>query len=136
MFSHLSMAVRMPDRGLVFERVTFFYCSKSHLCCRLCQMFVNSHNKNRMTRPLHVAKNCTTHPLPRVQKLMTHPLSAPAHPPPPPPILFDQSLNVSKKDLMVQKNASDLLVEFESSFSFVDQRLNFIVINTHGQMAN
>ena len=23
------MAVRMPDRGLVFERVTCFYCSKS-----------------------------------------------------------------------------------------------------------
>ena len=51
-------------------------------------MCVNSHNKNRMTHPLWVAKNCTTHPLPRVQKLMTHPLSAPAHP----PILFDQSL--------------------------------------------
>ena len=44
-------------------------------------MCVNSHNKNRMTHPLRVAKNCTTHPLPRVQKLMTHPLSAPAHPP-------------------------------------------------------
>ena len=47
-------------------------------------MCVNSHNKNRMTHPLRVAKNCTTHPLPRVQKLMTHPLSALAHPPPPP----------------------------------------------------
>ena len=44
-------------------------------------MCVNSHNKNRMTHPLRVAKNYTTHPLPRVQKLMTHPLSAPAHPP-------------------------------------------------------
>ena len=55
-------------------------------------MCVNSHNKNRMTHPLRVAKNCTTHPLPRVQKLMTHPLSAPAHP----PILFDQSLNLMK----------------------------------------
>ena len=54
---------------------------KSYLSCRLCQMCVNSHNKNRMTHPLRVAKNCTTHPLPRVQKLMTHPLSAPAHPP-------------------------------------------------------
>ena len=60
---------------LLFER--------SYLSCRLCQMCVNSHNKNRMTHPLRVAKNCTTHPLPRVQKLMTHPLSAPAHPPPP-----------------------------------------------------
>ena len=55
---------------------------KSYLSCRLCQMFVNSHNKNRMTHPLQVAKNCTTHPLPRVQKLMTYPLSTPAHPHP------------------------------------------------------
>ena len=62
---------------------------KSYLCCRLCQMCVNSHNKNTMTHPLWVAKKCTTHPLPRVQKLMTHPLSAPAHTP---PIRFDQSL--------------------------------------------
>ena len=54
-------------------------------------MRVNSNNKNRMTHPRRVAKNCTTHPLSRVQKLMTHPLSASAHPPPP-PILFDQSL--------------------------------------------
>ena len=61
---------------------------KSYLSGRLCQMCVNSHNKNRMTHSLRVAKNCTTHPLPRAQKLMTHPLSAPAHP----PILFDQSL--------------------------------------------
>ena len=61
---------------------------KSYLSCRLCQMCVNSHNKNRMTHPLRVAKNCTAHPLPRVQKLMTHPFSARAHP----PILFDQSL--------------------------------------------
>ena len=68
---------------------------KSYLSCRLCQMCVNSHNKNRMTHPLRVAKNCTTHPLPRVQKLMTHPLSAPAHPPP--PILFDQSLRIKSK---------------------------------------
>ena len=45
-----------------------------------CAKCVNSHNKNRMTHPLRVAKNCTTHHLPRVQKLMTHPLSAPAHP--------------------------------------------------------
>ena len=55
-------------------------------------MCVDSHNKNRMTHPLRVAKNCTTQPLPRVQKLMTHPLSAPAHP----PILFDQSLTETK----------------------------------------
>ena len=59
-------------------------------------MCVDSHNKNRMTHPLRVAKNCTTHPLPRVQKLMTHPLSAPAHPPPP-PILFDQSLKLLER---------------------------------------
>ena len=52
---------------------------KSYLSCRLCQMCVNSHNKNRITHPLRFAKNGTTHPLPRVQKLMTHPLSAPAH---------------------------------------------------------
>ena len=58
---------------------------KSYLSCKLCQMCVNSHNKNRMTHPLWVAKNCTTHPLPRVQKLMTHP-----------PILFDQSLKVMR----------------------------------------
>ena len=77
-------AVRMPDRGLVFERVTCFNRSKSYLCCRLRRMCVRSQNKNRMTHPLRVAKNCT-HPLPRVQKLMTHPLSAPAHPRPPPP---------------------------------------------------
>ena len=55
---------------------------KSYLSCRMCQMCVNSHNKNRMTHPIWVAENCTTHPLPRVQNLMTHPLSAPAHPPP------------------------------------------------------
>ena len=52
---------------------------KSYLSCRLWQMCVNSHNKNRMTHPLWVAKNCTTPPLPRVQKLMT---------PPPPPYTF------------------------------------------------
>ena len=80
------MAVRMPDRRLVFERVTCFYCSKKVTFLVDC---VNSHNKNRMTHPLRVAKNCMTHPLPRVQKLMTHPLSAQAHP----PLFFDQSLN-------------------------------------------
>ena len=58
---------------LLFER--------SYFSCRLCQMCVNSHNKNKMTHPLRVARNCTTPPLPRVQQLMTHPLSAPAHPP-------------------------------------------------------
>ena len=79
------MAVRMPDRGLVLERVTCFYCSKrvTFLVDYVKCAGVNSHNKNRMTHPLRVAKNCTPHPLPRVQKLMTHPLSAPAHPPPP-----------------------------------------------------
>ena len=41
----------------------------------------SSHNKNRMTHPLRVAKNCMTHPLPGVQKLVTHPLSALVHPP-------------------------------------------------------
>ena len=67
-----------------------FALRKGYPSCRLCQMCVNSYNKNRMTHPLRVAKNCTTHPLSRFQKLMTHPLSA--LPPPPPPILFDQSL--------------------------------------------
>ena len=74
-------AVCVPDRGLVFERVTSFYCCSKRVSFLVdC---VNSHNKIRMTHPLRVAKNCTTHPLPRVQKLMAHPLSAPAHPPPP-----------------------------------------------------
>ena len=76
---------------------------KSYLSCRLCQTCVNSHNKNRMTHPLLVAKNCTTHPLPRVQKLMTHPLSAPTHPPPS-PILFDQSLTKKVKQDLRGKN--------------------------------
>ena len=68
------MAVRMPDRGLVFERVHLLLLfEKSYLSCRLCQVCVNSHNKNRMTHPPRVAKNYTTHPLPRVQKLMTTP---------------------------------------------------------------
>ena len=78
----------LPDRELVFERVTCFYCSKRVtflVDCIKCQICVNSHNKNRMTHPLRVAKNCTTHPLPRVQKLMTHPLSAP---PPHPSFTF------------------------------------------------
>ena len=61
---------------------------KSYLSCRLCQICVNSHNKNRMAHPLRVAKNCMTHPLPRIQKLMTHPLSAP-----PPPYTFWQVPN-------------------------------------------
>ena len=86
------MAVCTPDRGLVFERVTCFCCSKRVTFLVDCVKCVSIPTiKNRMTHPLQVAKNCTTHPLPRVQKLMTHPLSAPAHPPPP-PILFDQSL--------------------------------------------
>ena len=81
------IAVRMPDRGLVFERATCFYCSKRVTFVVDC---VNSHNKNRMTHPLRVAKNWTTHPLPRVQKLMTPlPLcSGPPPPPPPPPPYF------------------------------------------------
>ena len=84
------MTVYMPDCGLVFECVTCFYCSKRVTFLVDC---VNFHNKNRMTHPLRVAKNCTTHALPRVQKLMTPPLFAPA-PPPPPPIPFDQFLNM------------------------------------------
>ena len=43
------VAVRMPDRELLFECVTCFYCSKD---VRLCQMCANSRKKkNRMTRP-------------------------------------------------------------------------------------
>ena len=76
------MAVRKPDRGLVFERVACFYCSQRVTFPVDCVKCVNSHNKSRMTHRLQVAKNCTTHPLPRVQKLMTQPLSALAHPPP------------------------------------------------------
>ena len=74
---------------------------KSYLSCRLCQSFINSHNKNRMIHPLQVAKNCTTHPLPRVQKLMTHPLSAPAQP----PYTFDQSLMTQKSCAVEMRNA-------------------------------
>ena len=76
------MAVCTSDRGLVFERVTCFCCSKRVTFLVDCVKCVSIPTiKNRMTHPLQVAKNCTTHPLPRVQKLMTHPLSAPAHPP-------------------------------------------------------
>ena len=73
------VAVCMPGRGLLFECVTCFYCSKG---VRSCQMCANSNKKKQDDQPPWVAEICTTHPLPRVQKQMTHPLSAPTHPPP------------------------------------------------------
>ena len=88
------MTVCMPDRGLVFEFVTCFYCSKGVTFVldfdKCVPIPAKKLQQQKQDDPrLWVDENCTTHPLPRVQKLMTNPLSAPAHPP---PILFDQSL--------------------------------------------
>ena len=55
------MAVCMPDRGLLFERVTCFYCSERVTfvvdCVKCVSNVCQFHNKNRMTQPLRVAKN-------------------------------------------------------------------------------
>ena len=106
---------------------------KSYLSCRLCQMCISSHNKNRMTHPLWVAKNCTTHPLPRVQKLMTQPLSAPAPHPPPPYFLTSPSLwtievprqiRAAHHIIWVNKRQIEVLhsLQYCQSLSYISQR--------------
>ena len=59
--------------------------------CRLCQMCVNSNNKNRMTHPLRVAKNCTTHPY---QGFNLWPTPSLLRPTPPPPYFLTSPLRI------------------------------------------
>ena len=84
------MAVCMPDCGLVFERVTCFYCSKRVtfvVDCVKCVKCVNPHNKNRMTHPYG-------HDPPLTKGSKTDDPTTLSSGPSPTPILFDQSLTI------------------------------------------
>ena len=100
---------------------------KRYLSCRLCQICVNSHNKNRMAHPLRVAKNCMTHPLPRIQKLMTHPLSAL----PPPCILFDKSLMPRGEGVSQvgggHGHSRNWLTQYKGTYSAFERVLLFLI---------
>ena len=79
------VAVCMPDRGLLFEYVTCFYCLKG---VRLCQMCANSRKKKQDDPPPWVAENLHGPPLTKGSKTDDPPPLCSSPPPPPPPNIF------------------------------------------------
>ena len=77
------IAVRMPDRRLVFECATCFSLfERSYLCCRLCQMCANSRKKEtgwptlpygylKIARPTHYQGSYPCLVFQKLQKLLT-----------------------------------------------------------------
>ena len=78
------VAVRMPDRGLLFECVTCFYCSKEVRLCRMCANSRKKKNKKKQDDPPQwEAENLHDPPLTKGSKTDDPPPLCSGPPPPP-----------------------------------------------------